>query len=480
MICISVTPQSRTLAKVDLINAARQCDLIELCLDHLIKEPDISDLVRCVSKPMVVSCRRTADGGHWSGTEAERVQLLRQAIVSAPAYVELELDIARSIPRFGQTKRVVAYTSIDRPLSKVDDVFEEVYKSNADVAKFTWPTPTLDAAWPLLAAVTQKRELPVVGLGLGKAGVTFSLLGRKYGSPWIYAALEKGMEAFEGQPTVVELDELYEWRTIDRHTRFVGVVGMGTPEEAVTRALNAGFRAIGSNMRCLPLALGKFDKLAQMLEVLKINALVVSPRLGSSVFEFAQQPEEAAATCLYADLLLKKGDAWHGYTALWRSTLLALEAALGKTGAEDRPLDRRNVLIIGHDGVARALAYGVRKRKGIVSIAGRDDKQARGAAEALGARHVPFGRLYDTLADVVAITDAALPLGHRKEEFNPGYFRPQMTVLDVTRLPEDTPVLTEARQRACRIVEPREIFADLMAAQFKAITGRELPAGAVA
>ena len=33
MICISVTPQSRRFAKADLLNASRQCDLIELCLD---------------------------------------------------------------------------------------------------------------------------------------------------------------------------------------------------------------------------------------------------------------------------------------------------------------------------------------------------------------------------------------------------------------------------------------------------------------
>src|SRR6185503_10937221 len=35
MICISVTPESRQLAKVDIYNAANQCDLVELCLDRL-------------------------------------------------------------------------------------------------------------------------------------------------------------------------------------------------------------------------------------------------------------------------------------------------------------------------------------------------------------------------------------------------------------------------------------------------------------
>ena len=35
MICISVTPESRQLAKVDIYNAANQCDIVEVCLDRL-------------------------------------------------------------------------------------------------------------------------------------------------------------------------------------------------------------------------------------------------------------------------------------------------------------------------------------------------------------------------------------------------------------------------------------------------------------
>ena len=101
MICITVTPTSRTLGKVDLFNAASMGDVIELCLDHLEKEPDVKDLISTVSKPIIVSCRRKQDGGQWEGTEDARLMLLRQAIVAGPAYVELDLDIARRIPRFG-------------------------------------------------------------------------------------------------------------------------------------------------------------------------------------------------------------------------------------------------------------------------------------------------------------------------------------------------------------------------------------------
>ncbi|MCA9049319.1 MAG: type I 3-dehydroquinate dehydratase, partial [Planctomycetaceae bacterium] len=151
MICISVAPSSRTLAPADLLNASRKCDLIELCLDNFVKTPDVGELIRVVDKPVLVSCRRQKDGGNWWRTEDDRLQLLRNAIVSAPAYIELEVDIADKIPRFGNTKRVISYTSLNRPLGKVDDIFEQCYKAKADVVKFKWPTEDLDSAWPLLA-----------------------------------------------------------------------------------------------------------------------------------------------------------------------------------------------------------------------------------------------------------------------------------------------------------------------------------------
>ena len=73
MICISVSPESRTLAKVDLLNAAARCDVVELGLDHLIKEPNVGELMEGIPKPMLVSCRNKEQGGFWEGTEAERI-----------------------------------------------------------------------------------------------------------------------------------------------------------------------------------------------------------------------------------------------------------------------------------------------------------------------------------------------------------------------------------------------------------------------
>src|SRR5262245_52033160 len=279
MLCIAVAPESRRLGKVDLFNAAPQCDLIEFRLDRLGKEPDLKEMTDGIGKPLLISCRRKEDGGAWDGTEEERLVQLRTAIITGPAYIELEADIADKIPRFGNTKRVVSYTDLARPLKDLEPIIDEAVRAKADVVKLVGPTPTLDAAWPLLATVTKKRAVPVVGMGLGKAGAMFSLLAHKYGAPWTYAALEKGLEAHPGQATVTELNDIYRWRDIGPQTRLVAVAGFGPAETATLRALNAGFAAQQLNIRCLPVEIGLSDKIHQMLDTLHISVLLANPQL---------------------------------------------------------------------------------------------------------------------------------------------------------------------------------------------------------
>ena len=476
MICVTVTPTSRQLAKVDLLNAARFGDVIELCLDHLTKEPDVKDLISAVDKPVIISCRRKEDGGAWEGNEEARLTLLRQAIVAGPAYIELDLDIASGIPRFGETKRIISFTRLDRPEHDIDEIFDEAAKQQADVVKFTWPTPTLDDAWPLLKAVSGKRHLPIVGLGLGRADLTFSLLGRKYGSPWIYAALERGMEAFDGQATVFELDEVYHWKEIGKATTLVAVAGLGPSQTITARVLNAGFAELDMNARCLPIEVGDIGQLRKMLDALKIRAVITGSGLGTKLHSLADEVAESDRNSGYSDLLLKRsGGQWRGYNSIWRSGLKALESSLGE---ESFPLERRNVLVLGTGGAARAFVFACQQRKGLVSICSPGDEDARGIADELDCRFVPFHNMYDTLVDVVIIADPGLKCGVHQGNVNPSLFRSTMTVLDVSDPPTQHALMEEARARECRLVEPGDVFRGQVATQFKAISGQELPSQA--
>ena len=474
MLCITVAPTSRTLAKVDLLNAASQGDIVELCLDHLVKEPDFKELLSVTDKPIIISCRRPQEGGNWQGTDEERIMLLRQAIVAGPAYIELDLETAPNIPRFGEVQRVISFTRLDRPEHDIDGIFDEAANANADVVKFHWPTPTIDDAWPLLAAVSQKRRLPIVGMGMGRPELTFSLLGQKYGSPWIYAALEKGMENHEGQATVFELDEIYHHRDVNRKTAFIAIAGFGESATISTRVLNAAFKELGLNVRCLPIEIGDLNQVQKMLDVLKIKAILVFGQTGVEILPLAEHVDKVDFETQYLDLLLKQEDGWHGYNSLWRSAVTALEAGLGKSESGQRPLDKRNVLVLGTGGAARAMAHAIAKRKGLVSIAGPDDKLAQKIASLMNCRHVPFQSMYDTLVDVVVIADASLKSGMKHGDVNPSLLRESLTVLDVADPPREHPLFDEARLRGCRTIDARSVYEHQVRSQFKVITGKEL------
>ncbi|MFK7819504.1 MAG: type I 3-dehydroquinate dehydratase [Planctomycetaceae bacterium] len=469
MLCISVTPESRQLAKVDILNASRHGDLIEVCLDKLIKTPDIGELLSGFDKPILISCRRERDGGHWAGSEEDRLQLFRNAIAANPAYIELELDIADRIPRFGETKRVISVNSIDRPLGNVDDVFTKAKHHRADVVKFTWPTRTLDEAWPLLAAVSQKRELPVVGMGLGDSSVTFSLLGRKFGSPWIYAALEKGMEAHPGQKTVWELNDSYGWTDINPTTRFVGVVGMGETEIASIRVLNAAFRKFGADVRCLPLRIGKLKHVNKMLSALKVRGMLVGSANVDSVYSLIDNHHRGVADGKFADLLLRRDSLWHGHNTLRK----AIQAALTASGKD---IARRRVMVIGANSVARSILPILTEAEAAVSIATPDDKSATAMASQYDASVIPWSAIYDTVTDFLVFTDAGIPVSQAQSRgLNPSILREHMTVLDVSRYPDASSLAEEARERGCTVVEPTEIYIQQLSTQFRAITGKELP-----
>ena len=470
MICISVTPSSRTLAPADILNASRKCDLIELCLDHFIKVPDVADLLKLSEKPVLISCRRKKDGGQWSGSEEDRLALLRNAIVAGPAYVELELDIADKVPRFGQTKRVISYTSLNRPLGKIDEVFEKCWKAKADVVKVTWPTDDLDAAWPLLAAVSQARELPVVGQGIGKSGLTFSLLGRKYGSPWIYAALERGMEAYDSQPSVWQLEEEYCWGDIGKKTRFVGVVGMGTGENTTTRVLNAAFQEMGKPIRCLPLIPGSTDRLQKRLGVMKINGLLVDPLHPGDIRSMCQPGDAVVETSGFMDMAMEGKNGWKG-----RSTLITAveECANGVRG--ERWSEGRTSMVFGTGPLAFAMVHFLNASNGAISMAAPSDNAAMAAAKKADVRHVPWSAIHATATDIVVLASSKIKCGVGRGELNPSLIREGMTVIDLCDFPAESPFAEEARARGAHYVSPANVFARQLQLQFKTLTGTDLP-----
>src|SRR5207253_10856131 len=100
VVCAVIGRTRHKMMQIEIQEAAKRgAKLIELRLDFLAKAPDFKRLLQNKPCPMIATLRRPAEGGRFPGTEQERLMLLRQAVVAGFDWVDLESDIAKSIPR---------------------------------------------------------------------------------------------------------------------------------------------------------------------------------------------------------------------------------------------------------------------------------------------------------------------------------------------------------------------------------------------
>ena len=394
-------------------------------------------------------------------------------------YVEIELDIADEIRKFPPAKRVITYTNMTETPRDIAKIYAEAQKKSPDVIKLVTLARTPEEAWPLVQ-ILAKPAVPTVIVGLGKPGVMLTVLGKKLDAPWTYAALERGMEAYPGQPTVQDLETVYHYAAINRSTRLVGVTGFTDLEFATVAVLNAALAHLNLPVRCLPLAMGKVPVFQKVIDAARLASVVVDPQHRGPILEIATEPEEAAKEAQAADTIVHTNEKWHGYNTLWRAAIAALEAAIQSKSQSDKPLQGRIVMIAGPNSIASTVAFGVKRRGGVPIIASRDANAAQLTAQAFGCRHVQFEAIYSTMHDILIVCSEEKEKLKEKARsgeagIHSGYLKPSMTVMDLTAMPQKSTLLRDAHVRGCTVVSPRQVLLGQLELQIKLITGKEVP-----
>jgi len=479
MICITIAQESRHLLLADMLNAvAMGADLLEVRLDTLEKAPNFSDMIAAKRKPLLFSCRRPQDGGNWKGTEEERLVLLRQAVLSKADYVEIEYDVADQIRPFPGVQRVISYTNVEKMPSAIGEIYEDIAALKPDVIKLTVRARTPEEAWPLMQLLA-KPKAPTVVVGLGRPGVMLAVLGQKVGAPWTSAALERGSEAFPGQPTVRDLVEVYRYREIGKPTRFVGVTGVGEREFLTACLMNEAFARLNLPYRVLPLQVGNLKLFRKVLDIVKVQGVAIEESYCEKVYEAAAFDASARPPVHGADLLLPGGEqGWIASNTLSSWAMGPLEAVLRvREPAKERPLEGRVVMLAGAGPLTRMIAPALKERGAALIFASKDRAAAGRLSQAFGGRQIGWEGIYATLHDVLVVArDQSKSDDDDTDEpaIHPGYLKSNMTVMDLTSIPMRSALLREAKLRGCSVVEPADLLIGQVREQVRRICEQEI------
>src|SRR5437868_6925993 len=188
--------------------AEQGCRLVELRLDFLVTPPNLKRLIAERPCPVIITCRREQDGGRWSKNESDRQMLLRQAIAAGVDYVDLEEDIAASIPRFGKTKRIISYHNFQETPEDLNHLHARLTNLNADIVKIVTMAHSPHDNLRLMRLMRASR-VPTVAFCMGECGPPPRILARKFHSPLTHSTLHAERQMAPGQLSYQQKQETY-------------------------------------------------------------------------------------------------------------------------------------------------------------------------------------------------------------------------------------------------------------------------------
>ncbi|AGA26935.1 shikimate dehydrogenase [Singulisphaera acidiphila] len=480
MICVTLgRGRHASLAEEWKEAAAAGVELVELRLDCLRREPDLKRILANRPTPLVFTIRRGVDGGIWRGSEDRRQQLLREAIALGVDYVDLEMDIAPKIRRFGKTKRIVSYHNLKKTPAELIEIAEQCDEMDADVVKIATKAESLADALRVLSLGT-RAVVPTVTIAMGELGFFTRVLGAKYKAPFTYAGINPERTFAPGMPTFQVLKNDYAYDMINAETEVYAVIGDPIEQSLSPAIHNAAFRHLGLNKVLVPLLIpaGTLEASLKELEVLNIQGFSVTIPHKEELVKLLDQKDGAVERTGSCNTLVFQKGKKIGHNTDYRAAMDTLEAGMGglKEGGAS-PLMDKQVLILGAGGAARSISFGCSRRGASVTITNRHDARATKLAEEVGCRTVSWAQRASTLAEIVV---NCTPVGmHPNVDDTPvppaTFSTPGMIAFDTIYHPENTMFLKLARERECIPINGVDMFVGQAAEQFKLYTGMDAP-----
>lgn len=479
MICVTIgRGRHRTLLEEWKEAAAAGAELVELRIDCLRSEVNLKRILAERLTPVVITVRRGVDGGLWRQDEEKRLLLLREAIAAGVEYVDLELDVAKQIPRFGKTKRIVSYHNFKEVPKDLDQIAAQLREANADVVKFAVLAKTVADASRVLE-VASHVPAPTIGIAMGPLGVFTRILGRKFGAPFTYAMFNPERSFAPGMPQFHELRRDYLYDAIDAQSEVYAVIGDPIEHSLSPAVHNDAFRHLKLNKVYVPLripAAGLKESL-ESLNWLDLKGLSVTIPHKEAIVPLMRQVDGAVERTSSCNTAVAQPDGtWTGYNTDYHAAMSALEAAYEPSDSENSPLLDKQVVILGAGGVARTIAFGLSRRGAAVTIANRDEERAATVAADVGCRYINWTQRAGTPCDIlINCTPVGMHPNLDDTPVPPAAFRAGMVAFDTVYHPENTMFLKLARERDCRTITGVDMFVSQAAQQFKLFTGQDAP-----
>jgi 3-dehydroquinate dehydratase/shikimate dehydrogenase len=423
----------------------------------------------------IATCRRTANGGKFSGKVADEIEILSKAAAAGFHIVDVELESAEAMKKgdlqsLRDTGVALIISHHDFNVTKdLEGIYKRIVPFHPDFIKIVPTAKSLVDNVTLMRFIEHMEDHSnIIGICMGDAGIISRVLGVRAGSAFTFAAATVGEETGPGQIAARTLIETYRLDQVDAATKVYGVAGNPIRSSLSPIMMNTAFRRETVNAVYLALQTHKLSDLLKLVHEIPIQGLSVTMPLKQEIMEHLEKTDPLSAKIGACNTVLRAQDGkLYGFNTDVAGITGPLEKRMSLRGAK--------VLVLGAGGAARAAVFGLRDKGAEVFILNRTAETAQKLARQSGSKTIKKEAVSKTTFDVIV---NATPIGMA------GIKAPQMLeakdlntklVFDLVYNPLETPLLRLARQKGIPIVTGIEMFVQQGARQFEIFTGKPAP-----
>jgi 3-dehydroquinate dehydratase/shikimate dehydrogenase len=494
-LCLTAKTLKRDLEILDKYR--KNTDMAELRVDCL--DPDERFLIRRfpgqAGMPVILTIRRDVDGGFFTGGEGARIHILARGLAYAEAdrrrnfaYLDIEEDL--NVPSLEEAARtfgtriIRSYHNIKGPVSDLSTMIRSISRSGDEIVKIAVKANSTKDVLNLLRAGKECAEQEKILIAMGHYGIYSRILAEQFGSSLSYAAAlcePDSPSGAAGQVDILEMSDLYRFRSISASARIYGVTGFPLKVTGSPSFFNTVFALEGINAVYVPFPADSIADFMEVAKELNVKGISVASPYKEQIIPFLNNQSPEVQRMSACNTLTLEPQGWLGTnTDAWgfSDSLLTFLNKLN--------LKRRRVTVIGAGGIARAIVFELHRLGAKVLVLNRTAHKARNLA-------APYGFAWGSLDDrglamvdkyhdiIIQASSAGMegndpnnPLGSQ-DPLAMYNFSGKEEVMDIVYRPEKTAFLKRAADAGCRVQNGYDMLIRQARYQYVQFAGKEFP-----
>jgi len=213
--CISIAESSPNKIKIKLKAALKKSDYTEIRLDFLKMEqvPSALEIIKKDLNRIVCTLRPKTEGGKFSGTEKERIAIIKLIAEYNPFLLDIEYNTLKKNKELvkylktTKTKLLVSWHDFKKTPkdAELKNQINQMSKFSSNVKIVSTAKSTEDAT-RMLELYSKKGKNNLISFAMGDAGRISRILCLYLGSPYTYVSLGKAIAP--GQFSVEEVNKI--------------------------------------------------------------------------------------------------------------------------------------------------------------------------------------------------------------------------------------------------------------------------------